>query len=261
MRTISEIEAALIGRQPDLSTSASADWLSWVSIFAYAIWLFEGVMDIFKADIETQLQKKQPGTREWYSEKALAFQNGYTLRVDQWGVVGYALEDISAKIVKHASVGEAEGIVTVKVAGVNSETNELQPLSITNGEFLNFQRYMESVKFAGTAMEYRTLSADDVAYDVDVYYDPLYLPATVQEAIKAKLQAFRTEISFDARLYKSDFVNAILSVEGVKTVKVTSMTITPSEGDPITLDVFKELESGYFNFSEESVINMINVNA
>lgn len=261
MRTIAEIEAALVNTQPGLSTSASAEWRGWVSIFAYAIWLFEGVMDVFKADVESQLQRKQPGTLEWYSEKALAFQNGDTLRADEWGVVGYALVDQSKQIVKHASVAETDGTLILKVATIDTETGELEPLNLTTGEFLNFQRYMESVKFAGTAIEYRTLPADEVIYGIDVYYDPLYLPATVQVAIEAKLQAFRTEISFNARLYKSDFVNAILSVEGVKTVKVTAMIVTPSEGDPIALDVFLELESGYFNFSEESVINMINVNA
>lgn len=260
-RTLTEIRSALVETQPGLSTSQSADWRGWVEIFAYAIYLFEVVMDVFRQDVEAQLSKKQPGTLEWYSEKALEFQNGYTLQVDQWGVVGYAVEDAAAKLVKHASVSEADGTVTIKVAGINAETNELQPLSLTNGEFLNFQRYMEKIKFAGTATEYRTLPADVVTYDVNVYFDPLFLPTDVQTRVLAALQSFRTDIGFDARLYKSDFVNAIQAVEGVKTVKVNTMTVTPFEGVAAAIDVVVELESGYFNFSEESVITMINVNA
>lgn len=260
-RTLTEIRASLVDTQPGLSTSTAAEWRGWVEIFAYAIYLFEVVMDVFRADVEAQLSKKQPGTLEWYSEKALAFQNGYTLQVDQWGVVGYAVEDAAAKLVKHASVSEADGTVTVKVAGIDSDTNELQPLSLTNGEFLNFQRYMEKIKFAGTATEYRTLPADVVMYDVNVYFDPLYLPTDVETRLIAALLAFRTDIGFDARLYRSEFVNAIQAVEGVKTVKVNSMTVMPSVGEPVELDVVLELESGYFNFSDESVITMINVNA
>lgn len=260
-RTLTEIRTALVETQPGLSTSTAADWRGWLEIFAYAIFLFEVVLDVFRQDVEAQLSKKQPGTLEWYSEKAMAFQNGYTLQVDQWGVVGYAVDDSAAKLVKHASVSEADGTVTIKVAGIDAKSKELQPLSLTNGEFLNFQRYMERIKFAGTATEYRTLPADVVTYDLNVYYDPLYLPTDVETRLIASLQDFRTAIGFDARLYRSDFVNAIQAVEGIKTVKVNSMTVTPSEGEPVVLDVVVELQSGYFNFSDESVITMINVNA
>ncbi len=230
-------------------------------IFAYAIWLFEVVMDVFRTDVEGQIARKQPGTREWYSEKSLAFQNGHTLTVDEWGVVGYAKVDDAAQIVKRASISEAGGTVTIKVAKIDSETNELEPLSLTNGEYLNFQRYMDAVKFAGTAVEYRSLPADLVLYDISVYYDPLYLPSDVETRCIESVQAFRTAMGFDTRLYKSDFVNAIQAVAGVKSVKVNSMTVIPAEGDPVLLDVVQELESGYFNYSEESLINMVNIDA
>ncbi|MBN2814993.1 MAG: hypothetical protein JXQ80_13000 [Bacteroidales bacterium] len=260
-RSLTEIKTSLVGNQPGLSTSSTAEWRIWVEIFAYAIWLFEVVMDVFRADVENQLSKKQPGTREWYSEKALAFQNGHTLTVDEWGVVGYAVTDTEAQIVKRASISEAGGTVTIKVAKINAETNELEPLNLTDGEYLNFQRYMDAVKFAGTAVEYRSLPADVVEYDISVYYDPLYLPSEVEANVLAALAAFRTALSFDARLYKTDFVTAVQAVAGVKSVKVNSMTIIPEEGEPVVLDVVEELESGYFNFSDDSVIEMINIDA
>ncbi len=264
-RTVDEIKADLVERQqeliPGLSSSQTADWFIWVSIFAYAIYLFEVIMDVFIEDVESQLQKKQPGTLEWYSEKALAFQNGHTLQVDQWGVVGYAADDASAKIVKHASVIESGGNVIIKVATINDETNELEPLSVAKGDFINFQRYMNKIKFAGTSVSYKTLTADIIDYDVSVYYDPLYVPANVQASVLAALNDFRTELSFNARLYKSDFISAIQAVEGVKTVKVNNMVISPAEGDPVALDVVEELVSGYFNYSATSIISMINVDA
>lgn len=264
-RTVDEIKADLIEQQqksiPGLSSSQTAEWFIWVSIFAYAIHLFEVIMDVFLADVESQLQKKQPGTLEWYSEKALAFQNGHTLQVDRWGVVGYAADDLSAKIVKHASVIERGGKVIIKVATINDKTNELEPLSVANGDFINFQRYMNKIKFAGTSVSYKTLTADIIEYDASVYYDPLFVPDEVQSSVLTALNAFRTELSFNARLYKSDFISAIQAVEGVKTVKVNSMVIVPAEGDPVALDVVEELASGYFNYSENSVITMVNVDA
>lgn len=260
-RTVSEISASLVANQPGLSASATAEWRIWVEIFAYAIWLFEIIMDAFKSDVENQLSKKQPGTREWYSEKALAFQNGHTLTVNEWGVIVYAAEDQNAKIVKRASISETGGTVTIKVAKINSESNELEPLNLTNGEYLNFQRYMDQVKFAGTAVEYRSLPADSVDFDINVYYDPLYLPSAVQNDILAALSVFRTDLSFDANLYKSDFVNAVQAVPGVKSVKVNTISVIPAEGDPVTLDVVEELESGYFNYAASSTITMIDINA
>ena len=266
MRTLTEIRSDLLAKQqeqlPNLSSSQAADWFIWINIFAYGIYLFEVVMDVFKTDVENQLEKNQPGTPKWYSEKALAFQNGYTLQVDDFGVVGYAVIDEAARLVKHASVVEnTDGTVTIKVAKINEESNELEPLSLTNGEYLSFQRYMNKVKFAGTAVEYRTLDPDSVEYDINIYYDPLYVPANVQTSVLEALDAFRIDLSFDALLFKSDFVNAIQAVAGVKSVKVNSMNILPSEGDPVVLDVVQELASGYFNYSETSTITMLNVNA
>lgn len=261
MRTITEIESSLIERAPSLSSSSAAEWRIWVSIFAYAIWLFEAIMDAFKADIETQIEKKQPGTLEWYRDTALAFQNGHTLAVDQWGVVGYATDDASARIVKHASVSESNGGLVLKVAGINEETQELQPLNIGAGEFINFQRYMEKVKFAGTAIDYRTLSPDTVEYDVTVYFDTLYLESDVQTNILAALDDFRSNLSFDAKLYSSAFMNAILGVEGVVTAKINGLEVTPApiNGVPqatVAVDVVTELASGYFNWSDDSTLTL-----
>lgn len=260
-RSVIEISASMVESQPGLSTSATAEWRIWVSIFAYAIWLFEVVMDVFRADVENQLSKKQPGTKEWYSEKALAFQNGHTLIVDEWGVVKYATIDTEAQLVKRAAVTEKDGTVTIKVATINSETNELEPLNLTNGEFLNFQRYMDAISFAGTKVQYRSLPNDRVVYNISLYYNPLYLPAEVHANVLTALVAFRRTIDFDSRFYKSDFVNTIQAVPGVKSVKVNSMIIIPAEGAPVALDVVEELESGYFNFSEDSVITMVNIDA
>ena len=139
-RTIKEIEDAIIAKReeliPELSTSQSAEWRLWIYIFAYGTWLFEQIMDLFKSDVEEILANKQPGSLTWMVEKAKEFQLGHSLTVNSKGVLGYALTDEEAQIVKHASASENEdGDVLLKVAKVDSESGELVPLNLTNGEF------------------------------------------------------------------------------------------------------------------------------
>jgi hypothetical protein len=211
---------------------------------------------MMKSDVEAKLANKQPGSLEWYIDKAKAFQLGYSMTVSQKGILGYTVTDTGAQIVKHASAIEQDGAVLLKVAKYDEQGN-LAPLSLTNGEFLQFQRYIENVKFAGTRVTITTLEADTIRYDITIYYDPAYLPETVRQAALARLGAFRLELAYDAVFYQSDFVKAILEVDGVKTVKVNSLTGT--QGETTTdIDVSYLVMAGYFNFAANSVITMQN---
>ena len=260
-RTTQEIYDGLAAQRTEYipevsSTSQAAEWKLWLWVFAYGIHLFELVMDVLKADVEVKLASMQAGSLEWYIDKAKAFQLGYSLAVNTKGVLSYAVIDDSARIVKHASVTELNGSVLLKVAKYD-EAGRLAPLSLTNGEFLQFQRYIENVKFAGTRITVTTLPADAIRYNITVYYDPAYLPDEVQQAVTAKLELFRLELGFDGLFYSSDFVSAILKVTGVKTVKINSLAGIQGE---ITqdIDVGYSVEAGYFNFSDDSVITMQN---
>ncbi len=260
-RTTQEIYDSLAAQRaiyiPEVtSTSQTAEWRLWLWIFAYGIHLFEVVLDLLKADVETKLANKQPGSLEWYIDKAKAFQLGYSMTVNTKGILGYAVTDATAQIVKHASAIEQNGDVLLKVAKYDNDGN-LTPLSLTNGEFLQFQRYIENVKFAGTGITITTLAADVIEYAITVYYDPAYLPDTVQQAVLDRLEVFRLELGFDGLFYSSDFIKAILEVTGVKTVKVISLTGTHGETTE-AIDVSYSVEAGYFNFGEASVITMQN---
>jgi hypothetical protein len=260
-RTTQEIYDGLAAKReeyiPEISsTSQAAEWRLWLWIFAYGIYLFELVLDVLKSDVETKLATKQAGSLEWYVDKAKAFQLGYSLTVNTKGILAYAIIDESKQIVKHASVSEQNGGILLKVAKYD-DNDALAPLSLTNGEFLQFQRYIENVKFAGTDITVTTLNADVIDYDITVYYDPAYLPEGVNQEVLNRLESFRLELGFDGIFYSSDFVKAILEVTGVKTVKVNSLTGTQGV-NTTAIDVSYSVEAGYFNFGEASVITMQN---
>lgn len=259
-RSTQEIYDSLVAKKneqiPELSDSQAAEWRLWLWIFAYGVYLFELVLYALKADVETTLANKQPGSLQWYIDKAKGFQLDDSLVVNDKGVLGYVLEDLEKQIVKHASATEQDGELLLKVAKYN-DNGELVPLSLTNGEFLHFQRYIENVKFAGTGITITTLDADLMNYDITVYYDPAYLPDAVEQGVNERLDAFRLELDYEGYFYTSDFVKAITDVAGVKTIKVNNLTGTQGV-DTEVIDVSYLVKAGYYNFNEAAVITMQN---
>ncbi|WP_297096363.1 hypothetical protein [uncultured Draconibacterium sp.] len=259
-RTTQEIYDGLVAKKneqiPELSDSQSAEWRLWLWVFAYGVYLFELVLDLLKSDVENLLSNKQAGSLIWYIDKAKEFQLNDSLVVNSKGILSYAVIDEEKQIVKHASATEQDGELLLKVAKYD-DNGDLVPLSLTNGEFLHFQRYIENVKFAGTSISITTLDADIINYDITVYYDPAYLPEAVEQAVIANLDAFRLELDYEGYFYPSDFVKAITSVPGVKTVKVNALTGTQGV-DTEAIDVSYLVKAGYYNFDEAAVITMQN---
>jgi len=261
-RTIDEIKQSMLDRQPakfaELSTSNTAEWGLWVDVVAYAIWLFEGVLVLFKQGIEALLSTKKPGSLSWLAEKAYEFQYGYDLEVDENGILRYPITDESAKIIKRVSASESNGVVSLKVAAKDSE-GDLVPLSTDTGELLSFQRYIDNIKYAGTKIDIVSLAADIIKYNVDLYFNPVYQESTVLDNIIEKLEEYRVNLNFNGIVYRTDFLNSILSAAGVVSAKINLMEGTQG-GNTATIDVKYLLVSGYFNYDDGSEFLFINNN-
>ena len=259
-RTTQEIYDGLVAKKneqiPELSDSQSAEWRLWLWVFAYGVYLFELVLDVLKADVENLLANKQPGSLMWYIDKAKEFQLNDSLVVNSKGILSYAVIDEEKQIVKHASATEQDGELLLKVAKYD-DNGDLVPLSLTNGEFLHFQRYIENVKFAGTSISTTTLNADLINYDIVIYYDPVYLPEAVEQSVINRLNSFRLELDYEGYFYSSDFMKAITGIPGVKTVKVNSLTGTQGQVTE-AIDVSYLVKAGYYNFGEDAVVTMQN---
>jgi hypothetical protein len=197
------------------------------SIVAFAVWTLESLWDIFKAENEFEMAKQKVHSRQWYRQKALDFQYGFSVvpGTDQFDNTGKTEEEIeSSKIVKQAAcvklISQAGyGILRIKAA--KESAGELAKLSELEVAALKhyYERYVAD---AGTQLKVTSNAADDLKLELTVYFDPLVLSTTGQrldgslatpvvDAIKSYLKS----LEFNGQFVKGDLEEAIRKVEGV----------------------------------------------
>lgn len=266
-RTIAEIQAQIIATvQADAtlsglnSTSATAIWRLWTYVVASAIWVHESLWDAFKVEVAAIAANLKPHTLLWYRNKALAYQHGGTLVAgeDYYDNTGLDPDDIAAqKIIKQAAVTETtDGLLTIKVA--KESGGQLAPLS--GGETAAVAAYFGDIKDAGVVLNVRSVNADRLRVQVDVYYDPTILSATgerldgqaatpVQDAAKAYLR----NLPFDGEFVKARLVDAMQAVEGVNVPEIR-LCQARRDDDPSfgNVDVFYQPFSGFLKFYTEN---------
>lgn len=246
------------------SASSYAEWRLWKSIFARAIWIFENILDLFRAEIEAKVQSKQPGSMAWYYDRVMEFQGetdrfgnfqGDTLVVEN-GILQYQVLDPLRRIIKRSSIKAANGQLSIKLAKELTATT-YQPL--TQIEILAFNLYIESIKYPGTIVQTTSLEADKLKYNMSIVYDPAYTLVTIQKNIAAKLAEFQQSLGFDDRVYTSKFTDKLMEAPGVVAVKVTSLEGYHSTSPGWTaIDIVYTLVSGYFNYDATSTATYIN---
>lgn len=257
-RTITEIESALDSSITTAisnpSSSSFAEWKLWRSIIARSIWVFEGIMDVFKAEIQTTVRTKQPGSFDWYYDRVLEFQGGDdglgSFQGDDLvmvnGILQYEQPDDTRKIIKKASLRAASGTLAIKVA---KKLNENDYQALTSAEQLAFGVYMDNVKYPGTLVNIISQAADLIKYDLQIIYDPVLTISTVQANVKAKLDEYRASLGFDDRFYPFKMVEKVLEAEGVVSVKNNGVSRKAITEEVFTaIDIVYTLAAGYYNY-------------
>jgi hypothetical protein len=262
-RTIQQIEESITERLQttfSLSTSAAAEWRLWVHCVAYGIYLFEVVLDTFKAEMDADAEKEVAGTVTWYNDKCYEFQMGHELVFDETtGLLEYKTVDESARVVKIASVNVAEDNTIMFRVATEDESGKIVPL--TSNQLLNFKNYVDAIKFAGTKSQVISTDADEVKYSIKVYYNPANPVDTVEEAVRAALEEFKTAQKFGGVIYSHKLLEAVTSVTGVVTAKLVSLSRKGTEDeDFVPVDTMATLHAGYFNYTEDSKLEMVSIN-
>ncbi len=262
-RTIQQIEESITGRLQatfSLSTSAASEWRLWVHCVAYCIHSFELVLDAFKREMDADAEKEVAGTLTWYNDKCYEFQMGHELVFDTvTGLLEYEKVDTSARVVKIASVNVAEDNTIMFRVATENEEGKIVPL--TSNQLLNFKNYIDAVKFAGTKSEIISTDADEVKYDIKVYYNPANPVDTVREAVLASLEEFKTSQKFGGVIYSHKMLEAVTTVTGVVTAKMLSLSRKGTEDvDFIPIDTMAYLHAGYFNYTGDSRLEMVSIN-
>lgn len=262
MRTIKEIQehlkASVEEKGLKLSSSAVAEWRLWTYIFAVCIHSFELVLDLFRKEIDILTSKITPGTVRWYAEMCYRFQNGHELLFDpKTAMLYYAKEDEAAKIVKVVAVTEGENRIFIKAAKIDSN-GKIVPLSVD--EKHNFTCYIDAVKFAGVQTDVISTTEDKIRYELDVYFNPAVPSTTITANVLSRLKNFKTEIGFDSMIYRQKFIDAVMSVDGVVTCELKNFSRKgASMNEFVSINIFSELESGYFEYDKDSILTPISI--
>lgn len=256
-RTIKQIEAIIAAelqaQQPSLSTSAVAEWRLWAWVVATAIYSFEVILNLFRAEMDDVADKITPGTVRWYADQCRRFQNGHELLFDDnTAQLYYKNDDPAARIISVVAITERAMHLSVKVAQLNAE-NKIVPLSAD--ELYNFMGYIDVIKFAGVETTVISTTADVLRYNIEVYFDPAVPSTVVRTEVEDALEEFRLSLDFNSRLYRQRLADAVMSVKGVVTVELRSLERkSASMVDFAAVGVADELESGYFDYDNQSTL-------
>lgn len=263
MATIKEREQQIIASLGEkgvtLSLSKVAEWRLWVWIMATAIVAFETVLELFRTEIDAVADKITPGTARWYAGQCRKFQNGHELLFnDRTAELYYAEEDESSRIIDIVAITEGNNLLSIKVAKTNTD-NKIVPLTVD--ELYNFTGYVDSIKFAGIQTVTISTTADLLSYDLSVYYDPAVPSTTIRAGVIAALDEFRRSLGFNSRLYRQKLVDTVMRVKGVVTVDISSLKRKGASMNQFTeIGVADELESGYFDYTEDCNLMLISIN-
>ena len=254
-RTIKEIKDSIsadLQSKLQLSASAVAEWRLWVTIAATCIYAFELIHDQFKSEVEIKIMSSRPGTLPWYEDAAYDFQNGHELKYnDETGVLYYEGDDPDARITAVAAVNDRNGTIVFQLA--KNENGVLEPFTAL--EKLNFENYINEMKMAGSNVSVISTNGDLVRYNITVYYSPTFPQESVETETDEVLEEFKLSQKFGGVLYSALFIDSVLHVPGVVTVKLHGLSCKgATDIDFSPVDIFTRLEAGYFNYSDDCQI-------
>ncbi len=231
-RTLTEIDASIQASRlarPELDALSAAT--STTSIFrlleysiAAGIWAFEKLLTRFQAEITDLVHGAPVGTLKWYVDRALEFQAGDTITINQTtNRVEYAQVDLTKRIIARAAASVVGNTVVLKVAAIDGSTQALQRL--TSAQLQQVYSYFDRLRPAGIQFSARSDDADRLRVKASVYYDSLLQLSVVQAGVEAAIAGYLAGLPFDGLLLLSRLEDAIQAVPGVTDVALTEVSV------------------------------------
>lgn len=206
------------------STSKTAIWRLWSFVTAVQIWMHEFLWVKYKAFLDNAATYAQPHTLAWYQRKALEYQHGDTLVVDNGSVV-YSPINADNRIVIACSVKETtQGVVVLKAAKDDGNAG-LTALSTAERE--GFEGYVNRFKDAGVRTQIVSQNADVLKLVADIYFSPGISPLdTFQPALESAISEYLKNLPFDGVLRKISLVDVMQNVDGFIDIDIKEMAIS-----------------------------------
>lgn len=265
-RTIAEIKDSMTAdlmRNPDMARAygfetgaAFSSHFSKVSvesllfyIVACAIWVLESLFDRHRHDVEQRIESIIPHRPKWYRDKVLGFMKDKTLvpDTDHYDTSGMNDGDIeAARVVKYAAASENAdaSILTIKVAGETGGVR--QPLDADTE--IQLLAYIGEIKDAGVRVNLVNQTADVFHCEVDVYYDAMLLPETVETQCRETIRNYIENLPFNGEYSNMALVDELQKIEGVRIVEMSGATTeVDGESTPTDIDARFTPAAGYFS--------------
>lgn len=213
-------------------------------VTASAIWVLESLFDAYKAELNDRLDRLATHNPKWYRNRALLFMKDKLLPEDSvdYDTSGMTDEDIeAARVVKHAVAVENgdRSVLTIKIRGEEGE------LDLETKE--QVQKYLWEIKDAGVKLNIVNEPADLFRCSLDIYYNPLLLPDTVEESCREAIVNYLRNLPFNGEYTNMALVDVLQAVEGVKVVKLCYAASAPAGTDTYEdIDVRVTPIAGYF---------------
>ena len=265
-RTIAEIKDSMTAdlmRNPDVARAygfeagaAFSSHFSKVSvesllfyIVACAMWVLENLFDQHRRDVEQRIEAIIPHRPKWYRDKVLGFMKDKPLvtDTDHYDTEGMSDGDIeAARVVKYAAASENAdaSILTIKVAGEVGGVR--QPLDADTE--IQLLAYIGEIKDAGVRVNLVNQTADVFHCEVDVYYDAMLLPETVETQCRETIRNYIENLPFNGEYSNMALVDELQKIEGVRIVEMSGATTeVDGESTPSDIDARFTPAAGYFS--------------
>lgn len=203
------------------SSSKVAVWRLYMYIISVAIHYHELLFDAFKAMMEGIADAAIVGTVAWYQKQVYDFQLGVDLVYDE-AKRRYVYESInpSLQIVKRCAILERpDGIVLIKAAKLDNN----MPTGLVQFEQDALVSYIKKIRFAGTRFILVSGSGDQIRVSLNVYYDPIVLIGTVQNAVELAINNYVSSLPFNGVLQASTLLDRVQECTGVKDVTIVGI--------------------------------------
>ena len=227
-------------------------------VWAVCAWTVEQLVSRHKEEVTAELEELIAHRPKWYRDKVLRFMAGKELEPDSdtYDTTGMSEGDIAAaRVVKHAVAMESKdaSLLTIKVAGESGGVRK--PLAAEQEKQL--KAYINEIKDAGVRTALVNMEADTFGCTVDVYYNAMLEPDTVQTACRDVICDYIENLPFNGEYTNMALVDRLQIVEGVKIVELRESTAkAANESTTTQINARLTPAAGYFKPGSIN-INMI----
>ena len=217
-------------------------------VWAVCAWTVEQLVSRHRAEVTAEVEEIIPHRPKWYRDKLLGFMEGKALEPDSdtYDTDGMSESEVSAaRVVKHAVATESRdaSLLTIKVAGESG--GERRPLTAVQERQLG--AYISEIKDAGVRVALVNMEADTFGCMVDVYYNAMLEPESVQSSCEAAIREYIENLPFNGEYTNMALVDRLQVVEGVKIVELLGSTARAADENTTTrINARLTPKAGYF---------------